>query len=106
MALFGDCKCLPGRERHAILFAMQDIAEDYEKKANDIKLRVEEHPEIAKKTDEFIQADERFKKGLVTARDLAGDYVPSHLLIEHFERESKFYHKIYNELRDVPACGS
>lgn len=105
MEEFKECKCLPGKERDAILFAVEDKAFDYEEKAKKMNHEIGKYPNRAKEHDDWISKNDQYQKGLVTARDLTNDYFSSNIVFRELELTAEYYRELASKIRDVPYCG-
>ena len=101
---FAQCKCLSGKEKHAIQFAVEDKAFYYEEREKALRREIARIPLHAKDNDNWISKNEQYQKGLVTARDLASDYFPSSIVADELNAMGAYYRVIAKALGDIPAC--
>ena len=99
-----DCQCLPELTRHMLQFLIEDKIQNDKSKMASLKEHIEKYPTMAKRMDSLLQSNQQYQKGLVTARDLLGDYAGSTSVVEEFKDSVEAHKYLLDMIKAIPYC--
>uniref|UniRef100_A0A6M3X510 Uncharacterized protein n=1 Tax=viral metagenome TaxID=1070528 RepID=A0A6M3X510_9ZZZZ len=98
------CECIPGKMNHMLQFAIEAKINDEKEKAEGGIKHIKEYPTMAKRGADIIRNDPQYQKGLVTARDIYGDYGGNILVVEELKESIKKHEELLSMLKAIPNC--
>jgi len=99
-----NCQCLPEMVSYMVQFAISDVIKDTKDKIESRIEPMEKYPTMVERADSLIRNDPQYKKGLVTARDIYGDWGLSKLVIEELKDSLEAYEYLLKMIKTIPSC--
>ncbi len=98
------CECISEPLNHMIQFAVEAKINNEKHLVESGTKHIKEYPAISKRADDIIRNDPQYQKGLVTARDIYGDYGGTSLLMAELKESIKSHEELLSMLKAIPNC--
>uniref|UniRef100_A0A6M3MD32 Uncharacterized protein n=1 Tax=viral metagenome TaxID=1070528 RepID=A0A6M3MD32_9ZZZZ len=98
------CECISGLLNRRLQYAVEDKINDEKNKLEHGTEHIKNYPAMAKRADDIVRDDPQYQKGLVSARDIYGDWGGTNLVMAELKESIKKHEELLSMLKAIPNC--